>query len=273
MKDYFTYYDGSDIIPSDSFRISPSQLSRFFDDTPNWYREMLLGETSTFQGSTASELGTCLHAAAAMYFDTYTYDKTAINQYITGLTTPDIDKPTIKNQYTYMADALINQFLAKNRGTHSEWFVHTEIQPGILAAGSIDLYDQNRATIYDYKSMGSLDSARVPTSFPRSYYFQQLCYAYILRKNGYPVDYCKLVYVSRNNTGRISEKTGKPLQDYPSTVNIVTHQITEDDMQIIENTLKLVAESVQAFRQYPELQHLFAQDYRLKRKIHKLFKD
>ena len=123
-----------------------------------------------------------------------------------------------------------------------------------------------QATVYDYKTMGSLDSARVPTSFPRSYWFQQLCYAFILRKNGMPVDYCKLVYVSRDNTGRISEKTQKALQDYPSTVNVITHQITDEDMLIIENTLKLIAESVLAFKATPEIQHLLAQDYRLKPK-------
>ena len=122
--------------------------------------------------------------------------------------------------------------------------------------------------------MGSLDTARVPTSFPRSYYFQQLTYAYILRKNGYPVDYCKLVYVSRNNTGRISDKTGKPLTDYPSAVNIVTHQITEEDMQIIENTLKLVAESVSMAKSNPDLLYLLAQDIRLAPKPKsRLFKD
>ncbi|MHB8098129.1 MAG: PD-(D/E)XK nuclease family protein [Sulfuricurvum sp.] len=273
MKDYFTYYDGSDVLPSGAFRISPSQVSRFLDSTSQWYREMLLGEAG-FTGSTASKLGTCVHAAAAMYFDNKQVDYSAISSHIASITDPEIDKSIINSQVRIMSDTLINNFLKTTPATHSEWFIHTEITPGVIAAGSLDLYDQKRATIYDYKSMGSLDVARVPTSFPRNYWFQQLTYAYILRKNGHPVDYCKLVYVSRNNTGRTSEKKGKPLKDYPSTVNIVTHQITDEDMQIIENTLKLIADSVTLWHSNPELHHILAQDYRLRLPDKpKLFKD
>lgn len=263
MKDYFTY-NVSSTIPDTAFRISPSQLSRFLDSTSQWYREMLLDEAPAFTGSTASYLGTCTHACAAMYFDNGFIDHTAISTYINSIKDPEVDKAVIRQQYPIMADVLIRDFLSKTKGTHSELFVSTEIAPNVYAAGSIDLYDEKRATVYDYKTMGSLDSARVPTTVPRSYYFQQLCYAYILRKNGHKVDYCKLIYVSRDNTGRISEKTGKPLTDYPSTVSVVTHQITDEDMQIIENTLKLIADSVILWNSNPELRYILMQDYRLK---------
>lgn len=272
MTDYFTYNTGSDI-PSDAFRISPSQLSRFFDQTSQWYREMLLGEAPEFTGSTASELGTCLHAAAAMYFDTGSVDMSAIDSYIASLPA-DIDHALISDQYRPMVNVLINDFLSKNKGTHSETFFKYELLPGIFVAGTVDMIDTRRRILYDYKSMGSLDSARVPTSFPRAYYFQQLAYVYLLRQNGIQIDYCKLVYISRNNVGRISGKTQKPLQDYPSTVNIVTHQVTDEDMLLIENCLKLVAESVLVFKSTPEIQHLLAQDYRLRQKPKPiLFKD
>lgn len=274
MKDYFTYYNGSDVIPTDTFRISPSQISRFLDATSQWYREMLMGESPAFEGSTASELGTCVHAAAAMYFDTKQIDYTAISDYVNSITNAEIDKSVIKAQIHPMTSVLLSQFLTTTKATHSEWFVHTDIIPGIVAAGSIDLYDKARATIYDYKTMGSLDNARVPTSFPRAYWFQQMTYAYILRKNGYPVDYVKLVYVSRDNTGRMSEKTGKPLQDYPSTVNIVTEPVTQESMDIIEGLLKLIADSVILWKTQPELRYILAQDYRFKLKEKpKLFKD
>lgn len=266
MNKYFTYYNGSDVIPADTFRISPSQVSRFLDSTTQWYREMLMNETAAFTGSTASELGTCVHAAAAMYFDTKQIDYTAISNYVNSITNSEIDKSVIKAQIQPMTSALLSQFLTTTKATHSEWFIHTEIAPGIVAAGSIDLYDEARATIYDYKTMGSLDAARVPTSFPRAYWFQQLVYAYILRKNGHPVDYVKLVYVSRDNTGRVSEKTGKPLQDYPSTVNVITEPVTQEGMDIIEGLLKLIADSVLLWKANPDMRYLLAQDYRLKPK-------
>ena len=274
MKDYFSYYNGSDVIPASTFRISPSQLSRFLDSTSQWYREFLLGESPAFEGSTASELGTCVHAAAAMYFDNKQVDRNAIHTYISSISNPEVDTSVIRSQVGPMVNALLDQFLKSTKATHSEWFVSTEILPGIIAAGSIDLYDEKRATIYDYKTMGSLDSARVPTSFPRAYWFQQLTYAYILRKNGFKVDYVKLVYISRDNTGRISEKTGKPLQDYPSTVNILTEPVTDENMAIIEGLLKLIADSVNIWNTQPELRYILAQDYRLKLpEKPKLFKD
>jgi hypothetical protein len=274
MKDYFSYNPGTDIIPADHFRISPSQLSKFFDTTSQWYHEHLMGEAPAFLGNTASELGNCVHAAAEMYFDTKTVDKQALLDYIDSITNPEVDKSIIKAQLKPMIDTLINNFLANIKPTHAELFVHHEILPGIHVGGSVDLYDANSATLYDYKTMGSLDSARVPSSFPRSYYFQQLTYAYTLRQMGYTVNTMKLVYISRDNTGRISEKTGKAMKDYPSEVNIVTHVITDQDIDLIHGVLKVVAHSVKHWQENPEHRYLLAQDFRLyKKPAPILFKD
>ena len=262
MTDYFSYTANDGSIPDDAFRISPSQLSKFLDSTTSWYREQLLGETG-FEGSTASELGNVIHASAHMYHETKTVDKKALLDYINSIKNPEVDKTTILNQMKPMAETLINDFVAVTPATHAEEFVSTQILPGVYAAGSIDRYNQNTGDIYDYKTMGSLDTARVPTKFPRAYYFQQLAYAYILRDNGRPANTCSLVYISRNNTNRISEKTGKLLKDYPSTLNIVKHIITDEDMEIIGNVLKLVAHSVKLWKENPEVRYALAQDYRL----------
>lgn len=136
---YFDYNTGN--LPADAFRISPSQLSRFFDDTAQWFAEFLYNEAPAFQGSTASELGTCVHAAAAMYFDTKAIDTAAITAYINSLTNPDIDKAIIHAQWPIMAKNLINKHLVHFPGTHSELFLSHQIAPGIYAAGTIDLLD------------------------------------------------------------------------------------------------------------------------------------
>ncbi len=260
MKDYFTYNPGK--FPEGDFRISPSQLSMFFDHTAEWYRTHLLGEAPLFTGSTASELGTCVHAAAAMYFDNKIVDKQSILDYINTL--PEtIDKPLIISQLKPMVEVLINNFLAKVHATHSEIFIHTELLPNIHVGGSVDLFDERTGTVYDYKTIGSLDSARIPTSFPRAYWFQQMTYAYILRKLGYTVNYCKLVYITRSNINRISETTGKPLKDYPSELHILTEPVNESNMAVIEGQLNLIAHSVNHWKQHPEHHYLLAQDFRL----------
>ena len=137
---YFTYNNGSDI-PSDAFRISPSQVSKFLDSTSEWYRENLLLEGPSFTGSTSSELGTCVHAAAHMYFDSATVDREAIKNYISTLG-PGINQSTIISQVKPMTECLINKFLAPNRSilTFAEKFISHEIIPGIYAAGTIDAY-------------------------------------------------------------------------------------------------------------------------------------
>jgi len=257
---YFKY-NASSNLPTTAFRIAPSQLSSFFDNTSQWYRENLLGEVPAFTGSTASELGTIVHAAAHMYHDTRKVDRAAIEAYINTLP-PDIDRTVIREQYPIMVETLINSFLSTNLGTHAEHFIPKEILPNIYVAGTIDSYCQNRKRIRDFKTMGSLDTARLPTSFPRAYWFQQMSYAYAMIKNGFEVDYLDLVYITRNNTGRYNDK-GKALKDYPSQVHIITEPVTNDTLSIIEGVLKLVAHSVQHWNTHSEHRYLLAQDFRL----------
>ena len=273
-KNYFQYNDGIGILPDTcKYRISPSQFSKFFDNSAQWWAEQIYKEAPEFQGSTASELGNCVHAGAEMYFDSKNIDHQSIISYVDSLTTPDIDKSEILAQYPIML-ANLTTWLEANKGTNAEDFVHTEVLPGIHAAGSIDMYDTKKGIIYDYKTTGSLDKARIPTSFPRAYYFQQMLYAYILREQGHTINRLCLVYVTRDNTGRISEKTGKPLRDYPSTVEPLYHAITPDDWSLIESCVKLVAESIQTWQDNPELRHIICKDMRRKEKPKQpLFKD
>jgi len=270
MKDYFNYNEGN--LPKNSFKISPSQLSKFFDSTSQWYREQVLGETPEFTGSTATYLGNCVHASANMYFDTKAVDHPAIINYVNSINNSDVDKQIILEQYPIMLDTLLANFNPCT-ATDAEKFISYEILPNIYIGGTADLIDTKRKILYDYKTTGSLDKIRLPNSFPRPYYFQQLSYAYILKKNGIDIDYMKLLYITRANINRISPKTGKPMKDYPSKFHIVTEKITQEKLDFIESVLKLIAESVKTFKEKPELQHIIAQDYRLKRPKYKIFKD
>ena len=266
---YFEYATGT--FPEGSFRISPSQISRFFDTTSQWYREFLMNEAPAFGGSTASELGNCVHAAAAMYHDTGTVDKQAIVDYISSISNPDVDKSVILEQYKPMIETLVNTYLSKARHTHSEEFISTEVLPNIYVGGSVDAYDQQSGTIVDYKTTSS---KTVPTSFPRPYYFQLMTYAWILKAQNRPVNTLKLVYVTRFVDGGYSDKTGKKLKDYPSKCESITHFITDEDWNLIDGCIKLIANSVQHWQNHPEHHYLLAQDWRLyKKPPPTLFKD
>ena len=260
---YFQYDPGTEHLPSDAFRISPSQMSKFLDKRHEWWAEQVCGEKG-FIGSTATELGNCIHASMAMYFDTQTVDKQAVEDYIDSIQNDDVDKDVIRSQWKTMVTNLINDYYATHLGTASEIFVTAKVKDHVYAAGSIDAYDEHTGTITDFKSMGSLDSARVPTKFPRAYYFQQMIYAWILIQNGKPVNYLKLAYVTRENIGRVSEKTGKPLKDYDSEVHVITHQITPEDLDLIESVLGLMADTMVLHKTNPEFEHILAQDPRRK---------
>lgn len=257
MSDYFTYCSGN--LPADHFRISASQLSRFFDSTSQWFREFLLGEAPAFTGSTASHLGTCVHAAAAMYADSAKVNHSAIQQFISTLPT-DIDKAEITTQLAHMIPSLISGYLSTNRHTHSEEFISYEVLPGIHVGGSIDAYDERIGLVVDYKTT----SGKVPSSFPRQYYFQLMTYAWVLRKLNRPISQLRLVYTTRYVDGGFSEKTGKPLKSYNSTTSTLNHLITDSDWDLIDGCINLIAHSVQTWKANPELRYLLAQDYRLK---------
>lgn len=262
--DYFSYNPGTGIIPEGDFRISASQVSRYFDSTTSWFREFLLGEEG-FTGNTATELGTCVHAAAEMFVREGTIHNDAIEEYIENLGN-DIDKRFIMSQYPGMASTLLAMYLEQNMPEKTELFLAKEIIPNIWAGGSIDnltkLPDGTYA-IVDYKTTSSKTA---PTKVARSYWFQQCLYVWLARHHGYQVNSFRLVYITTNELNRVSEKTGKPLKDYPSTVAVLEHLVTDTDIEIIENTVNLIAESVKAWKEQPEIRHLLAQDYRLKPK-------
>lgn len=257
-QDFFSYNPGDGQLPEGHFKISPSRLSRFFDDTSNWYRECLLGEDPVFQGSTSSVLGTCVHGLASMYTITGAYDLAKAEEYIDSCGVEGIDRDFIRNQYPVMAQALVDQYTSKVKG-RSELFLHAEILPGVSAGGSLDLLTDD--TVVDYKTTSSLNA---PTSIKREYYFQQLVYVWLARKAGYNIKAFELVYVTTNEVGRISETTGKPMKDYPTTVTPIRHVVKDEEIVMIENILRLVAESVITWKNQPELRHLLAQDMRLK---------
>jgi hypothetical protein len=253
--DFFGYNPGD--VPEGAFKISPSQLSRFFDETSQWVREFLLDETG-FEGNTASNLGSVVHGLAAMYKTTGEASFNAAEEFIRSITTEGVDKEYIRSQYPVMYLALERNFLVTATGT-PELFLKKEIAPGVYLGGSLDLLNTEEVT--DYKTTSALNA---PDSVKRSYYFQQLCYVWLARQAGYPVKRFRLVYVTTNQVNRISEKTGKPMQDYPTTVTSVVHEVTNADMELIEGAIKLIADFVIAWKKYPELRHVLAQDYRLK---------
>ena len=288
------YVSGQSIIPPDAFGISPSGVSKFLDKTHEWYREMVLGEKS-FTGSTSTVLGTCVHYCAEQYIkhkkvnyiEIYKYlytqcctpDPAIEEQFLSyapfelsasdesdiiawlrkNSTNPDIDCNYILDQWRPMGQALISHLIKTGIPQQSEPMFCAEVIPNYWASGSIDAIKGDM--IIDYKTT----SEKSPKSYiPMNYKYQLLTYAWICSKNNIPIDRISIIWVTNNEVGRISEVTGKPLKDYPAQAVQVTEQITKADIDFIESILTMIASTVQASKDQPDLTWLLFKDPRLK---------
>lgn len=286
------YNNGEHVVPEGTIRISASSIGRFFTYTRDWWGQTMLGE-SGFQGNSSSVTGTCVHYILEQFAKNQsisTEDKIELANYIMKHTNPayvdynpDVDINYVESQYKPMAETIVNEYLQTHMPTHVEPFIAHEILPGIMVGGSIDnltlenpkyngeptfenLVSTSGGIVVDYKTSGvfhtSLPKPTEPMKF--EYKLQLLTYAWVLRQKGITIDRIRLVYVSKEEIGRISDKTGKPLTDYPSRTSVQTLQLTEDDFSYIEGIIKLVAESIQYWIDHPEARYILASDYRLK---------
>jgi hypothetical protein len=260
---YFEYNEGEDVTKG-AFRISASQFSKFFDKTSEWYRTQLMGEAG-FTGNTASNLGTVVHAGIEMFVTEGDVDWDALHKHIISINNPEVDNQHILENYEIMINTALS-FVQDNMPTEVEKFIFHEILPGIGAGGSIDALRGNAASGYTIMDWKTTSAKTPPKNFSRPYWFQQMLYAWVLKQQGIDVNYIKLVFISKPEVNRTSEKTGKPLKDYPSVCTVLTEEVTDANLEMIGSCLSLIAESVHVWNTQPEMRNLLSQDQRLKAK-------
>jgi len=290
MTTKLDYISGSTIIPEGSFGISPSSISSFISAPHKWYREYVLGERD-FSQSTATVLGTICHFIAEEYVTKKSVDKLEIYKYIYKHTCPPsipfpttddldaiesflyencltspIDGQYILSQWIIMGNTLITYLKNRPPVAEVENMIAAEILPSFYAAGSADKLEgpgkgKGFHCLTDYKTTSDLS----PKDYiPMNYKYQLLTYAWICRQNGIPIDRISIIWVTNNVVGRISEVTGKPMKDYPTQAVQVTEQITDTDFDFIESILGMIADTVQASKDYPHLKSVLFKDPRLK---------
>ena len=259
MSTKLDYVSGASILPEGyKFKISPSAINKFFAKPHEWFQSEVLGN-DTFLGNTASTLGTIVHFCAEEYSKTEKVDVAEIEKYIASIDNPDVDVNYISSQWQPMGQVLIDYLRDTGLPQRSEELIHAEIQPGYFVAGSADAVAGD--CLIDFKTTSYLNP---PTEIPYYYRYQLLTYAYMYNKMGIPINRIRIVWITNNVVGRISEKTGKPMKDYPATVGVCTETITNEDMDFIESILKLITETVEKYQEDPSLAYLLFKDYRIK---------
>ena len=263
------YYDGMDQLPKGAFKISPSSIDRFFSDKTTWFRENLLGEAKKFTGSTSTVLGTICHHCCEKVVEAknagvpHDSDKLLeeVEEYLSIYDgDEEYDTGVIRALWRNMAEPLIKEYVLPANTIATEDFILHEIIDGVFVGGTYDAITSTvpnddinnpigRLTVRDYKT-----ASTKPSSFNWAYTLQAYTYAYILHQKGIKVSEVELVY------------TVRPTKSKPGEYRVLNFTKPFDDhaYTMIEGILKLIAESVQCFKDWPDMQYLLAADYRLK---------
>lgn len=245
-------------LPDDcTFAISPSGISKFFDYPRVWYEQSILGQEPEFKGSTATVTGTVCH----WIYEQLTkgnkdivnreYINKQLDEYIEACPNPDVDINQVKTDYPLVSSAVVNGYLldANSKGmlVKSEEQVVAKVLDGIYVAGTCDRIEGD--CIVDFKTVSTKPNESV---IPFGYKIQLLSYAYAFRQKGYEINRIRLVYGV------------KPTQRIPARCIVVTENIDFMAEKLVDDTLKLIGESVLAVRENPNLTYLIFQSMDLK---------
>jgi hypothetical protein len=266
------YYDGLDQLPEGAFKISPSSVENFFSDKVTWYSENLLGAAKKFTGSTATVLGTVCHHCAEVVANSmiekkpHDSDKLAeeVTEYIAQYAdNDDYDTSKIESLWKNMAEMLIKDFVLTANTVATENYISHELIPGVWVGGTYDAITSSDPTatwddVLQGKNVGTLTvrdyktASKLPSSFSYKYKLQAYTYAYILHQKGIKVNEVELCYaVQPTKTIGVRTKNFKlPFDD--------------NAYNFIEGILHVIADSVQCFRDWPDLRYLLMHDYRQK---------
>lgn len=242
-------------LPEDAvFKISPSQIAKFFEYPVIWYKEEVLGDKQ-FKGNTATVLGTAVHYVAEQYalskMNKTELDTDAIAEQIETeldeLDNPDVNHGDVLSLYQEMSSALINEYLAHNIPTEVESELVMPVKKGIYLGGSCDNF--TNGTVVDYKNVGTKPNT---DKIPWSYYIQLMAYAKMYQSQGKHVDRIRLVY------------TVRPTKTLPVRVFTVTQSITDKDWKAIDNVLTLITDTILLSQELPNLTYLLFKSMQLK---------
>ena len=125
--------------------------------------------------------------------------------------------------------------------------VVAKVMDGIYVAGTCDRIEGD--CVVDFKTVASKPNE---LAIPFGYKIQLLAYAFALRRLGYEINRIRLVYGV------------KPTKKLSARCYVVTEEIDYMAEKLVNDTLRLIGESVIAVRQHPELAYLIFKSMDLK---------
>lgn len=241
-------------LPLDGFhKISPSSISKFFDYPRLYFEENIQDKPQSFQGNTATTLGTICHCIYEAVTKNIEISRDWINgqlfQYNEVRPELELDLNDIMINYPLITGEVVNNYILKSNANliKAEEQVLVKVDDGIYLGGTCDRIEDD--CIVDFKTVATKPNEN---QIPFNYKIQLLAYAYAFREKGYDINRIRIVYGV------------KPTKTLPARCFVVTEQIGDAEEKLINDTIKLIAESVIICKNQPELTYLIFKSYDLK---------
>lgn len=228
------YY--SEQVPEGKFKLSPSSIGKYLENSLRWYKDHILFEKS-FEGNTETVLGTVVHYLAECYVKGEEADEGDMLDYIKteAVKNPDVDANEVINNYQEMYTALYSDYLCylNTNECIAEQYVRTEYNEFIIA-GSIDLQVGNK--LIDYKT-----TKRKPSDMSTNHFLQLLVYTWIKHQNNEQIDSVEVIYIV------------KATKTLPSRVFSFKRTIEAEDLAFIDKLIKNMYKAVKLVEKDKEL--------------------
>ena len=243
-------------LPEDCIHaISPSQIEKFFSFPKIWYNDCYKGEAPEFKGNTGTVTGTICHYIYEMVTKKKEVTREQIDKdlanYLLLCPNPEVDETQVKIDYPLVSATVVNRYLlpanAKSGVLEVEKKVVAKVMDGIYVAGTCDRIEGD--CVVDFKTVASKPNE---LAIPFGYKIQLLTYAFAFRRLGYEINRIRLVYGV------------KPTKKLSARCYVVTEEIDYMAEKLVNDTLRLIGESVIAVRQHPELAYLIFKSMDLK---------
>lgn len=243
-------------VPEDCIHsISPSQINNFFAYPKVWYEDNMLDGEKAFQGNTATVTGTIAHHIYKSVTLGEPVTREEINEqlieYAALKPELELDVAQIMADYPLVTGEVVNSYVIPHNKQGGllkvEEEVVAKVMPNIYVGGTFDRLEGD--CIVDYKTVGTKPNE---VTIPFNYKIQLLAYAYALRQTGHIVDRIRIVYGV------------KPTKTLPARCIVVTEQIDYIADKLIDDTLKLMGESILTVLENPSLTHLIFKSMDLK---------
>ena len=217
MSDYFGY---NDIILENKKRISPSSLTKLFDNPSKWYDEAIKGN-KTFHGNTKTVIGNIIHGRIHKYYDgkepiDIEEEFEMVERYRDN---PDVDGQIVHKEVERIWDMIRLTYLEKypKPDKMEEGILYEIPDSNYFIGGSYDALEGK--TIIDFKT-----TTTTPKKINVGHRLQLLTYSLILALNGFRPNKMRVVYIVR-------------LKKEPKVI-VLEEDITDRDYEYIKVNIK-----------------------------------